>query len=314
MSALTAGRFAEQATDAAASIVWSQWSALNPQLLSTDTPPATSLIDPEALLLGSLALLDSERRLADVLGWWAERGSTLLSVQRTTTLAAAFPEDARERLGGFAALAVQAGDRRWQRHAGASWPRQPRAGKGPPSLRLCGAATLMLRLRAAMGVGAKVDVLTFLLCRRGATVPVKDISRALGYAPNNVRAAARDLQLAGWVDATDERRAEFGTRPGFAERFMALSPADDAVRGGPPAWQYWAQILACLTSVAAADETAAQPYLLSSALRDLFGRFRWAFRANGIALPDPADYPGADYLPAFDMTIDAVAGWSRMAL
>lgn len=314
MCALTAGKFAEQVTDAAVSIVWSQWSALNPQLLSADTPRAAALIDPEALLLASLALLDDERRLVDVLGWWAMRGSTLLGVQRTTTLAAAFPVTARERLGGFAALAVQAGDRRWQRLASSPWPVQPRAGKGPAALRLAGAATLWLRLRAAMGVGARVDVLAFLLCRRGATVPVKDISRALGYAPNNVRGAARDLQLAGWVDATDERRAEFGTRPGFAERFLALTPAEETGGGAPPAWRYWAEILAFLTSAAAMDETAAQPYLLSSAVRDLFGRFRWAFRANGIALPDPADHAGANYLPAFDSTVDAIAEWSRTAL
>jgi len=61
----------EGATDAA----WTQWAALGAPVSSA--VPARSVIDPEALLLLSASLRGSERRLDDVMAWWAAAGSTV---------------------------------------------------------------------------------------------------------------------------------------------------------------------------------------------------------------------------------------------
>ena len=54
-----------------------------------------ALVDPEALVLVSLGLLDHERRLGDLLHDWGARNSDLLSVQRIKNLARDYPESVR---------------------------------------------------------------------------------------------------------------------------------------------------------------------------------------------------------------------------
>ena len=63
------------ARQAAVRVAWAQWSSLGAP--TADASSATSIIDPEALVLVSLAMLDEERRLADMLAWWARVGSRL---------------------------------------------------------------------------------------------------------------------------------------------------------------------------------------------------------------------------------------------
>lgn len=65
---------------------WRQWTVLGAGMALTTEGRASSIIDPEALLLLSLAMESVERRLADMVAWWVEVGSKLLSVQRTKTL------------------------------------------------------------------------------------------------------------------------------------------------------------------------------------------------------------------------------------
>jgi hypothetical protein len=74
---------ASVARAAAADAVWRQWGALGAPVAGANSAPR-SVIDPEALLLLSASIRSSERRLDDVLGWWAAAGSTLLSVQRSS--------------------------------------------------------------------------------------------------------------------------------------------------------------------------------------------------------------------------------------
>ena len=70
---------------------WSQWSALTAAAVPSEGRPARTLVDPEALVLASLAVGHRERRLDDVVASWATHASHLMSLQRMRTLASRFP-------------------------------------------------------------------------------------------------------------------------------------------------------------------------------------------------------------------------------
>src|SRR5687768_15660095 len=105
----------ERARRTAVEVAWAQWSALATSVAPQPERRPRAIVDPEALVLLSLAMRGREQRLDETVFAWARRGSALLSVQRMTSVSETFPLSAREALGEFAA---QAGDRRWRAHAG----------------------------------------------------------------------------------------------------------------------------------------------------------------------------------------------------
>src|SRR3990172_1251741 len=86
---------------------WLQWRSLGSQVNATGR--ARYMVDPEALILISLALRDHERRLGDVLASWAASDAGGLSVQRMNNLAGKFPGRVKDRLAEFALLALEDG-------------------------------------------------------------------------------------------------------------------------------------------------------------------------------------------------------------
>ncbi|MEX2599025.1 MAG: hypothetical protein WD533_05140, partial [Dehalococcoidia bacterium] len=172
----------------AADASWGQWVALGSMASPSASRVAESMIDPEALVLASLFFRDQERRLGDLVSWWARAGANLTSVHRLRAISAHFParsgQDAFEQ---FSRLAADAGDKRWEDHAKASLSWVSRGEKGPSELSLVYPSTLWLRLRAGFGVGAKSDAFAFVLGLRGARASVKVISMATGYSDVSIR-------------------------------------------------------------------------------------------------------------------------------
>jgi hypothetical protein len=314
MSAVSLTALAERAREAALRAVWAQWSVLNPRLLGqAGVSGRGSVLDPEALVLASLALWDDERRLADILAWWAEHGAPLLSVRRLDSLGRSYPAGIGAPVQVFARWARDAGDTRWKPKADAAEPGEEppvRSGKGPASLKLVGAEALLLKLRAGFGVGAKPDVLCYLLALDGEGASSKEIARAVGYAEKNVRLAARELALGGFIAERDIFPAQYAARSGFARSLVHLlsgQPGEESA----PRWTHWWAVYAFLLHVVSwAEEAAlAQPYLLSSRARELFTEYRWAFPPRELQLPEPSHYPGERYLPAFAETLYTISGW-----
>jgi hypothetical protein len=309
MSEINSASLASRARETALGAVWAQWGVVNPMLLRDGSARVpTSIIDPEALVLASLGLWEAERRLVDVLAWWAARGATLLSTRRIETLRAGFPRDAAGRLDHFALWARKGGDTRWKLQAVDDVP--VRAGKGPSGLRLDGPATLLLRLRAGFGVSAKSDILAFLLALDGEPAAPREIVRAVGYADKNVRVAARDLVLGGFLEERDSYPVAYASRAGFARGFVRLLSRDNSPEAVPN-WCHWAAVYAFLLSVMSWEEEdgLSSPYVLSSRARDLFVEYRWLFRSAELRAPEPKYYPGEQYLAAFSDTLDLLTVW-----
>ena len=227
--------------------VWSQWRAIG---ASVNATPATMIVDPEALILMSLFAEDREPRLRDILYAWIERNAALLSVRRLRTLADMYPPSVTERLGEFAPVAARlakhprwaalTGDRDHQEspmeHFTTARATEP-ALEAPPAL--------MLRMRAALGVGAKADVLTYLLGQVARSRPdsttVRAIAKATRYTTVATRSALQDLTSARFILGSDERPMTFVAPQHSWEGLLDIAFAK------LPRWWPWNQIyaLAC---------------------------------------------------------------------
>jgi hypothetical protein len=285
---------------------WRQWRALGAG--ASSTKPAVALVDPEALMLLSLALTEDERRLWDLLAWWSRVGSPLLSVQRIKNLAGTYPEAVRLKLGQFAYLNLsEGGDFRWKplarSHPVKTIRLKKSRGERPT---LAEPSALLLRLRIGFGVGIKADVLGFLLGIQGAWASAREITEATSYTSQAVRRALEDMAKARLLEATREIPAKYRLDPrGWVELL--------GVSGALPAWRYWHPVFALVAALlewrATPSFATATPYLLSSRARDLFERHQAALRRNRIGIPHPEDYPGEEYLQAFERTLRVLAQW-----
>ncbi|HEX8829937.1 MAG TPA: hypothetical protein VF705_02170 [Longimicrobium sp.] len=300
MSART--EIASAARGAAADAAWRQWAALGAPVSAAG---AVSVIDPEALLLLSCTLRVHERRLDDVLAWWADAGAALLSVQRVRTIARQYPAQARDGLAAFARAAMDAGDGGWRSVIGpdAGDPLVSRGKRGREP-RIATVPALMLRLRAAFGVGVKADVLAVLIAMGGADATVRALVRATGYTAAAVRRAAQEMSAARVVRSTSMRPTAYRIDPASWSAFLGM---DGEAR---TRWTYFADLFAFLVAVVdwggAGDDDG---YVAATTARDIFETHRTTFELNRIPFTEPADAPGARYLDAFRTTVDHLGGW-----
>ncbi|GAB5519702.1 MAG: MarR family transcriptional regulator [Rhodothermales bacterium] len=305
---------AEQvATEAALAVCWAQWRSLGALATAQSTPEAQSIIDPEALLLLTLQLRDRERRLDDFAGWWASTRGALMSVQRVLNLAKLFPSQAADGVGGFARLAAAAGHKRWKRHQHDQEhsPLKPRPSKGSEAPTLHNPPALLLRLRAGLGVGAKADLLAFLLGLRGERVTTRQMAEALHYTEVAIRTAAQDMARAGFIDETRDRPVRYAARLEVWAPLLQFTAQAGVVTA--PGWCYGAECFALLAATQAWAEAGRvagwSPYVWSSRARDLTEQHRRALEI--MRLPRPDRHRGADYLPAFVQLIEQAGQWMR---
>lgn len=201
--------------------VWTQWGLLGGTAGGARPTHPVAAIDPEALLLASLDLLDAEPRLADVLRGWLRANAPLVSVQRlrnlATTRSAFATSRGAGRLAWLAEVArVEAKDARWRLLARSTTSGEefapPTRGKSPPPpLRPTEGHHLLLRLRLGFGVGVKADVLALSLSRLTVWSSIREVATTLGYSNAPVRRALDDLATGGFLDR----------RPGHPVRYRA---------------------------------------------------------------------------------------------
>lgn len=171
----------------------------------------------------------------------------------------------------------------------------------------------MLRLRAGIGVGAKADLLTFLLGRAGAAAELKEIAVATGYTDRAVRTAAEEMALAGFIVRVT------GTPVSYrADSYSWSMVLRSQYFRGPsaqhyeiPAWRYWSTTFAFLLDViqwaSYAEEQRWTDYVASSRARDIMETYEGRFRYLGFDLGNYRDARGAEFLEVFDDAINAIS-------
>jgi hypothetical protein len=303
------------AEEAAVEAAWAQWGAITATAVPEGEPRVWTIVDPEALILVSIAVRQRERRLDDLLAGWARAGSSLVSVQRLKALAKHFPAPVQEQVGYFAQHAADAGDRRWRPHAserGADGFAD--RGKDFAPLRLLDGPGLMLRLRAGIGVGAKADLLTYLIGIQGASADLRALTVATGYSDRALRTAADEMALARFVRGVAGTPSAYRADP---EAWMPLLGAG----GGPPGvprWQFWSVAFAFLAAVAAWEREASlhgwSCYVASSRARDLMELHGRRMRYLSAQLDSGDEARGVEYLDVFQETVQRIAHWTRKQL
>jgi len=285
---------------------WLQWRSLGSQVSATGS--ARTMVDPEALVLISLALKDHERRLRDVLASWAASDAGGLSVQRMKNLAGKFPGRVKGRLAEFALIALEdGGDHRWMRLAGAG-PTTRARGKelGAPDRKGWDPAALMVRLRLGMGVGLHADILSFLLALRGEWASVRLVADATGYNAYAIRRTAEKLAEARFIESTGGKPLEYRADPSAWKGALGLTQEIAP-------WRFWFQVYALVADLMTAEEDdalrALSSYVLSSRLRDLMEKHQNALRLNRIPAPDASQFKGEAYLEAFGEIMKNLGTW-----
>jgi hypothetical protein len=303
----------EAALDCALDAVWRQWRAVGAPVAGGSSRAAQSIVDLEALVLLSLVLREEERRLDDMLGWWAEAGAGLLSVQRIATLAGAFPDSARGGLREFASTAAAAGDRRWKKFGtGAVSEGIVHRGKGRGVVQMESGPALMLKLRAGFGVGVKADLLSILIGLSGTPTTIRTLAAASSYTLVAVRSAAQEMVRARIVRSTPERPAAyFVDARGWLDLLFPAPPQSDTV----PLWRFWGQVFAFLAGVlewgGGARDSRVSTYVHGSRARDLYEGHQGVFTLNRIALPETEAYRGPEFLTVFGATVERLSTWIK---
>lgn len=248
-------------------IAWDQWRALGGSV--TGVAEARSLIDPEALVLVSLALSSREPRLTDVLESWVEHNAPLLSVQRLRNLRRDYPATIEHAVTRFAARArALARHPRWgalsdapeDTRSDVTDARSSRRAIDAPSLR---PVNLLLRLRLGFGVGTKADVLGVCLSR-SQPLTAKQLSDITRYTTVSVRSAIEDLERAGFVQATGQRPKSVEATRGWAP-LLGLATI--------PPHRNWHALFAVAVTLSALVDDASAPsssdYAIAAKVRNM---------------------------------------------
>ncbi|CAH2032188.1 hypothetical protein [Trichlorobacter ammonificans] len=316
--------------------LWRQWSALG--VAGQDAPEERCVIDPEPLLLLSLTVCRYDARLFDEILDWLSVNSGFMNAQRLKNLLQQFDFNCTAELSAVAELLGKKSGTalKWKTlssHPPLATP-EPlfcfKDGKplplssekapefsshgllrGPLKLRgystpfpAQGTATLLLRLRALLGVNSRCE----LLCLLGASNEIHpaDIARQTGYFARTTQNALAEMLRSGVVEMrTSNREKMYWLKPGLLDNLLRPD-------GTPTPWVNWSPLFRALEilwlGLIAPKRQKLDPLLLASelrrltsAMRPLLGEAGW-----GMHLQNEKAYRGEEYSVVFMQDIKAL--------
>lgn len=316
-------------------LLWRQWSALG--VPGHGPVEERRVIDPESLLLLSLTVARYDARLFDEILDWLVVNGAFLNVQRLTALERRFDFQCKAQLSAVSELIGNKSKNplKWGRLSAAYSLENPeplfflKNGKplpvpdehapefsahglmrGPVTLRghaqpfpAKGTPSLLLRLRALLGVNTRCELLC-LLASEHESHP-SEIARQTGYFPRTVQNALAEMAHSGVVQVRSaNREKKYRLQPGVLDPL--LKP-----EGIPLRWFNWAPAFRALEmlwlGVIDPKRQEIDSLLLASELRRLSKEMRPLFAQAGSdsQLNDDSLYHGAEYAAVFmrDVTL-----------
>lgn len=326
--------FKTTALDQLLELLWRQWSALG---VAGQTPSEERrVIDPEALLLLSLTVCRYDARLFDELLDWLTVNGAFMNVQRLKNLEKQFDFQGK---AGISAIAEILGKKssqtlKWKNLSSTHTivPAEPlfhmKNGKplpltqeyspefelhgllrAPLKLRgysqpfpTHGITTLLLRLRALLGVTARCE----LLCLLGSAEEIhpSEIARKTGYFPRTVQNALVEMARSGVIEMRCSNREKmYWLRPGLLDNLLRFD-------GLSTPWTNWTPLFRALEifwlGLTDPKLQEVEPLLLASEFRRLAMKMRPLLGEAGWGkfLRNEKEYRGEEYGPVFvqDMT------------
>lgn len=316
--------------------LWRQWSALG--VAGQGVSEERRVIDPEPLLLLSLTVCRYDARLFDEILDWLTVNSGLMNAQRLKNLLQQLEFNCTAELGAVAELLGKKSSNtlKWKTLSsshtlatpeplfyfkdGKPLPLPPEKApefsshgllRGPVKLRgysqpfpVQGMATLLLRLRALMGVNSRCE----LLCLLGASDEIHpaDIARQTGYFARTTQSALAEMTRSGVVEMRSNNREKmYWLKPGLLDNLLRPN-------GKATAWVNWSPLFRALEilwlGLIDPKRQDLDPLLLASefrrltiAMRPLLGEAGW-----GMHLQNESAYRGEDYSAVFVQDITAL--------
>lgn len=311
---------------------WNEWAQMG--LLAQARRPSRWAQDPEALIVFTLEVARDDPRLFDELLDWLLVNESLLSARRLRAVCRGAEDERlvdaalgwvdRRRPRARRVSHVETGTpvplfrgvttrarRRDPAFATAGWLRPPVEPSGKARRpELHAPINLAFRLRELLGVGARAEVVRFLLTVNSPSVQARVVSESACFAKRNVHEALTSLHAAGAVrrwTVGNEQRYEID-REAWA-RLLEITP------GELPTERSWPQLLAGLRAVlrwlSRPDLDGLSDYLRASQARDLLEAVRRDFEYAGLRVSTSLADGAWDDLEA--LVADALGGLGRPA-
>lgn len=308
--------------------------------------------DPEALLIFSLEVAREDPRLFDEILDWLATNEGLLSVRRLRAMCESSEDERlvegalgwlsqlrprarlRPRVGPSSEAALEPLFHGLSMHVPNPDPAFMAAGLLRPAAQASGAArppdlrapiNLAFRLRQLLGVGARAEIVRYLLTAEKTAVSAPAVTRSAGFAGRNVRDALLALHAAGVVALRgrgSEQRYSIDR-----ESWMRLLEIDP---GELPSQRDWPQLLSGVVKVSrwlmADDLDDLSEYLLGSRALTLLDEVRSDFEQAGMSVGGASAADAWNYLEglvdqalrvlgvAHDVDDERLHGDNRLAL
>jgi len=317
-------------------LLWRQWSALG--VPGRTTVEERRVVDPESLLLLSLTVGRYDARLFDEILDWLVVNGAYLNVQRLRNLMKRFNFQSQAQLSAVSELLMKKSNDplKWKRLAAPRSPQNPeplfflKSGKpiptpnekapefsaygllrGPIKLRghaqpfpTKGMPSLLLRLRALLGVNARCEL--FCLLAAAEEIHPSDVARQTGYSPRTVQNTLAEMSRSGVVQM----------RSGNREKWYCLQNdvLDHLLKpeGSPTPWINWAPLFRALErlwiGVIDPKRQNLDPLTQASELRRLGKEIRplLADAGWGRQLEDDSSFRGVEYSAIFIRNIEGI--------
>ena len=325
-------------------LLWRQWSAIG--LSGYSSSEESKVVDPEALLLLTLTVARHDVRLFDEVLDWLDLNGAFLNVQRLQHLIKQYDFQAKAELSAAAEWLGRKSNyaMKWKKLAstyinepaqslfymkdGKAFPeptnpektfskhglfRNPIESRGlskpfPPE----GMPSLLLRLRAFMGVNIRCEI----LCLLGSVDEIhpSEVAKLIGHAPRTTQNALAEMARSGVVQMRAHgREKSYALKPGALDKLMRPD-------GESTPWVNSAPLFRALEilwlGVADPKRQKMDDLLLSSELRrvaksmkPLLGDAGW-----GQPLRDESAYKGEKYAKVFFEDVLGFLAHRRMSL
>lgn len=292
-------RLREQILD----LLWRLWTEVGVSGWSEGYPDGA--IDPEPLVLFTVALGDADPRLRDEATDWCIRYGHFISGTRLRNLLTRETASTQRNFGEFAATVAA--------HSKQRWPGATRARRYRPTGRsrtpdFSRPSLIIPRLRALLGVGARAEIAKVFLSRPNEAFSAADLAGETNFTKRNVATALENLRMGGLLEALPVRN-QLHYRQKSKD---ALSQFVGSLPRSFPKWPGIFQVLGTLLETASKTEKLA-PLVREVEVKAVVGKRTSETRAAELPAP-PLDASGPAFWPAFSAwTLAVVAALGHPA-